>query len=152
MSSIENNQPRFIVGQRIITSHGHAIITKITELPNIPNEALMIDLGAETDEIYNDLVRVVGNALYTVNYDFPYINSKFSFKKFEEFTMSIGIGPIKLVPFLKKYRNDGNFYEIYKNMRELNQLDDIEIVNSGEEKEKDLLQIQLRSRLGLAQK
>jgi hypothetical protein len=152
MSSSENIQPRFIIGQRIITSHGHGVIIKMLELPNNPDEALMKYLGAETPEQYNDLKKKTGNVLYTVNYDFPYAISNFSFKKFEEFTISIGIGPIKLVPFLKKYRKDEKIFNMYQNMRKMNQLDDIEIKNSGEEEEKDLLRIHLRSRLGLAQK
>lgn len=141
MISNTTNQPKFSLGQQIMTPRGKATITNVLELPEIPDDKLMDYLGAETMVDYNEFVNDVGNAIYTVKYDLAnavfivnyavaYEIEVFNPQKFEIFTRNIGIEPIKKIPFLLKYKNNSEIYRIYHEMYDT--FHDIEIKESCE--------------------
>jgi len=141
MISNLTNQQKFSLRQQILTPRGKGTIISILELPENPDDELMDYLGARTMDEYNEFVNDVGNAIYTVkygventvyivNYDVAYEIESFSPKKFEIFTNSIGIEPIKKIPFLVKYKNNSEIYGVYQSMKDT--FYDIEIKESCE--------------------
>ena len=141
ISNENNNEPKFEIGQLIMTVHGKAKITKIVALPENPDVNLLIHLGAEDINEYNWFRNIAGNALYDVSYENPYKIRNFSYEKFEKFTNSIGIDPIKIVQFRKKYMDDPIIYGLYEEMEDTDILSDEEIIYIGKNEQENKLSI-----------